>query len=1045
MTYARENREFAAASTLWIFAAVFIIIFSMALEHYESLIGILGQLVKASEICDFNINFDTKNLSGEEQQAVYLLNEALKNYQAATEYDLIKYRLTSKAAGIAHWDMFIVNGDVDNPGNIVTWSQEFRDMLGFSSEEDFPNILSSWIDRLHPDDRERTIAAFLGSINDHKGKTPYDLEYRLMMKSGEYRYFRAFGTTMRDSKGLPIRIAGALEDITDKKLMQQKTYETEERIKLMIKEAPLAITLWDKNRKIIDCSETTLKIFEFKSKQECIEKFNLLMPEYQPDGTLSKDKVTEAFSIAFSTGYCHCEWWHYTVNGELVPLDVPLVRTNYKDGFAVIAYARDLRKEKEMSQKIEQHNNLVNMSNTVANVLLQTEEANFNKTITYCMEMMGKTIDADRVSMWINGIKDGKLHCTQIYEWLRNANSRANKGVTAEMSYDAAISVWEKILSSGNCVNNFVEDVPAAEQKLMRSRNIRFLFISPLFVHEHFWGFMSFVHCGKGRLLDKGEQDILHSCGTMITSALLRHEMIQNVNSANKAKSDFLANMSHEMRTPLNAIIGMIKISKSTDDLLRKEYALNRIEDASTNLLNVINDILDMSKIEANKLELSPVEFNIEKMLQKAISVVSFKIDEKQQKISVAADINVPRFIVCDDQRLLQVITNLLSNANKFTQEKGKIALKVSLTEEKNGICTLQFEIADNGIGISVEQQKRLFKPFSQAESGTSRVFGGTGLGLALSRRIVELMGGNIWIESELGKGAKFFFTIKTTRGKQTLLSQLNPEIKREDLTILAVDNEELTRGYFKTLFEQLGITCNTARGASEALRMIEKNGAYGIYFIEMNDVKGIELARQIKQAGNGKKSVITLISDNWQTIREEAAKAGVNRYLMKPLFTSTIIECVNAYLDIENTLQKESETSNDRFTRKKLLLAEDIDINREIVITLLSGTGISIDEAKNGQEALKKIKANPEKYDVIFMDMQMPVMDGLEATRRIRAFEETLKKKNPKRKEIPVIAMTANVFKEDIDNCIAAGMNGHLGKPLDIDEVLAVLRKYCT
>ncbi len=1027
-----------------IFVLVFTIMLVMVSKRYDNLLGILGQLVKASETSDFNINFDTENLSDEEQQAVYLLDNALKNYQSATEYDLVKYKLTSKAAGIAHWDMFIANGNMTDTGSMVTWSQEFRDMLGFSSEEDFPNLLSSWISRLHPDDRDRTTKAFFASINDRTGETPYDLEYRLMMKSGEYRYFRAFGTTMRDSEGVPIRIAGALEDITDKKLMQQKTYEAEERIRLMIMEAPLAITLWDKNKNIIDCSETTLKILGFDNKQDCIDKFTLLMPEYQPDGILSKEKIRNAFDIAFSTGYYHYEWWHNTVKGELIPLDVPLVRTNYKDGFAVIAYARDLRREKEMSEEIERHNNLVNMSNTVANVLLQTEEANFNENITYCMGMMGKAIDADRVTMWINTVKNGKLYCTQIHEWIEDAVSQINREISTDISYDEVIPAWKKTLSSGNYINNFVEDLPQTEQKLLLLKDIKSFFVSPLFVHEHFWGFMGFDHCRKGRLLNKGERNILYSCGTMIASALLRHKMLQSVNAANKAKSEFLANMSHEMRTPLNAIIGMIKISKGTDDNLRKEYVLDRIEDASVNLLNVINDILDMSKIEANKLELSPVEFNIEKVLQKAISVVSFKIDEKQQKFSVSADINVPRFIVCDDQRLLQVITNLLSNANKFTQEKGKISLKVSLIEEKDNLCTLQFEVADNGIGISKEQRERLFKPFSQAESGTSRTFGGTGLGLALCRRIVDLMEGDIWIESELGKGAKFFFTIKTTRGKQTLLSQLNPNIKREDVSVLTVDNEAAARDYFKTLFEHLGIRCSTARSVSEALTMIAKNGGYDIYFIDMDDSNGIELAKKIKQGGGEKKSIITLISSNWQAIKDEALKAGVNRYLMKPLFTSTIIECVNAYLDIENTLQKEPEISNDHFARKKLLLAEDIEINREIVITLLDSTGISIDEAKNGQEALKKFKANHEKYDIIFMDVQMPIMDGLEATRLIRDFEEKVRKKNPKRKEIPIIAMTANVFKEDIDSCLAAGMNAHLGKPLDIDEVLAVLRKYC-
>jgi CheY-like chemotaxis protein len=355
----------------------------------------------------------------------------------------------------------------------------------------------------------------------------------------------------------------------------------------------------------------------------------------------------------------------------------------------------------------------------------------------------------------------------------------------------------------------------------------------------------------------------------------------------------------------------MTVIGKKAKSIEDKNLALRKIEDASSHLLGVINDVLDMSKIEANKLELAPINFNIEKMLQKIITINNFRIEEKQQILSVNIDDNVPRFVTGDDQRLAQVITNLLSNAVKFTPEGGNIYLNLSLIGETEGICELRIEVIDSGIGISREQQEKLFTAFGQAESGTSRKYGGTGLGLVISKRIIELMGGNIRLESELGKGARFIFTIK--------------------------------------------VQCNE------------------------------------KIAENLKKD-----QKKYQTITE------------------------------------------DIFVDKRVLIAEDVEINREIFISLLENTGLLIDCAKNGKEALDIVTENPEKYDIVFMDLQMPQMDGLEAARRIRSFES-----ENNRRQIPIVAMTANVFKDDIEACLEAGMNDHLGKPLDIEKLMEKLHTY--
>jgi len=365
----------------------------------------------------------------------------------------------------------------------------------------------------------------------------------------------------------------------------------------------------------------------------------------------------------------------------------------------------------------------------------------------------------------------------------------------------------------------------------------------------------------------------------------------------------------------MNAIIGMTAIGKRAAHIEEKDYTFNRIEDASSHLLNVINDVLDMAKIEANKLILSPVEFHFEKMLQKVITVINYRINEKEQTLSVNICEKIPCFIVGDDKRLTQVLTNLLSNAVKFTPEGGKICLDVSITEEIDGCCELLIEIADDGIGISQKQLANLFQAFEQAESGTSRTYGGTGLGLVISKNIIELMGGRIWVESELGEGAKFIFTVKVLRCDEDSISTLTYELNSEQDEFMNID-------------------INTFNG-------------------------------------------------------------------------------------------------------KKLLLAEDIAINREIFISLMSDTGLHIECAEDGKEAVDMVEADPGKYDIVLMDVQMPRMSGYDATRHIRALPALQGVK------LPIIAMTANVFTSDIEESLAAGMDAHLGKPLDIERVFQVLGKY--
>jgi len=389
-------------------------------------------------------------------------------------------------------------------------------------------------------------------------------------------------------------------------------------------------------------------------------------------------------------------------------------------------------------------------------------------------------------------------------------------------------------------------------------------------------------------------------------------ELKSQADSASSAKGLFLSHMSHEIRTPLNAIIGMIKIGLDTGDIEKKNYCFARADSASKHLLGLINDILDISKIEADKFELSYGELNFGRMLDNITNVTSIRVEEKKQTLIVNLSEDVPVCLEGDELRLSQVITNLLSNAIKFTPENGTISLDVNKTADTGGGVELRVEVTDTGIGISEDQQARLFSSFSQADASISTKFGGTGLGLAISKSIVELMGGRIWVESELGKGSKFIFTIKAAILKGSLCEAAE-----------AVEYEENMRRYD---------------------------------------------------------------------------------------FSSHIV-----------------------------LVAEDIEINREILSAILEETNVSLDYAENGKVALDMFCENPYKYSLILMDVSMPVMDGYESARAIRASGLQ------NAKEIPIIAMTANVFKEDIERCLESGMNDHTGKPVDSSALFGLLRNYMT
>jgi len=521
----------------------------------------------------------------------------------------------------------------------------------------------------------------------------------------------------------------------------------------------------------------------------------------------------------------------------------------------------------------------------------------------------------------------------------------------------------------------------------------------------------------------------------------------ENAQEAARAKSNFLSGISHEIRTPMNAIIGMTKIAANTEDISKLKYCLHTIANSSEHLLSIINDVLDMSKIEAGKFELKSGRLSIERLLMRTCSIVIDSMEAKNQKFDVIIGDDLHHnYYIGDELRLSQVITNMLSNAIKFTPDYGKISLKVNEVFDNKGFVTLRFAVSDTGIGIKEEQISKLFGSFEQIDGSITRQYGGTGLGLAISKNIIEKMNGRIWVESDYGKGSVFIFEVKLKRAPsrdRTVFEGVHPK----ELRVLFVENDNDITERFRHITSGFNITADIAVSVNEAAEKIEaafKAGTeYDVVFLKYNMPvsNGLDIISKLDGMVNTGSIVMITSFIEWHIIEKNANQLNIDKYITIPMFPSAVLNVIGEVLSAQRKkligVAGTSDSPPD-FSGVSILLVEDIALNREIFSALLAETGISVDFAENGVIAVSKFKENHDKYDIIIMDIEMPEMDGYEATKTIRSMDGISEAKT-----IPIIAMTANVFREDIDRCLACGMDNHLPKPIDEKLVIEKISKY--
>ena len=509
--------------------------------------------------------------------------------------------------------------------------------------------------------------------------------------------------------------------------------------------------------------------------------------------------------------------------------------------------------------------------------------------------------------------------------------------------------------------------------------------------------------------------------------------------AANKAKTDFLSTMSHDIRTPMNAIIGLTAIAeKNTADEESTKESLRKISLAGNHLLTLINDILDISKVESGKLKLNPLRFSIVETVENLVNISQPMIKEKNIDFSFHINQIETEYLYTDQLRLNQIYINILSNAIKYTEPGGKVS--VDLREEKSevpGCVKLTYVVSDTGIGMTPEFMENMYKPFSRQVDSRVNSIQGTGLGLAITKQMVELIGGSIDCQSEQGKGTTFTVVLDITAAdRQRDDMQLDP------VDVLVVDDDETMLATAADTLSSLGATVEQARGGLEALGMIEhrhQSGRdYNVIIIDwkMPDIDGLETISRIRSEIGTKIPILLVSAYDWSDIEDKAKAAGANGFVSKPLFKSTLYDKINDLIGKESA-SVEPEDDHSDLKGLNILVAEDNDINWEIISAMLSMFGITTERAENGRICVDKMKAAEKgSYELIFMDVQMPEMNGLDATRAIRKLED------PWASSIPIVAMTADAFSENVMECLDAGMNGHIAKPVDIKLVIKEIRR---
>ena len=902
----------------------------------------------------------------------------------------------------------------------VNWSHAFRQILGYHDILDFPNKLDSWSNLLHPEDYDRVMQLLLETIADKSNATKFSVEYRLKMQDGQYQWFRASAEVIRRLDGSANRIAGIISNI-----------DAEKRSRMQAQRAAAFHRA-------------------FTSANLCEYYVNL------EKNTFDTFKVEPSLMTAFEQNHTWDGLVRFLVDNYVVEEDKKSVTDFYNRAYIT-------EKLKGLETELRQE----------CRIVLDGEERWVSNVV-----MRGEIEDSEYAMIFLRDITESKAETARRMQMASDNASMdlliksmvrlLDRFVVCDLENDRYRFYnlqGEMIYAPTGTYHDFVEQV-AAKYKTLEPLDALAALISPENIRRNLQDendIYKFEYCSMDENTYKIASFIpLEWDGTKLVKALLAsmdvsqekkaeiesHKALKDAyraaENASRAKTEFLSNMSHDIRTPMNAIVGLTAIAGANiESQDRVVECLGKITKSSRHLLGLINEVLDMARIESGRISLAEEDFSLPELVDNLLTLTKPAIDEHHHQLEVHIE-HIEHEAVCGDSlRIQQVFVNLMSNAVKYTPDGGNITFTIK--EKPNGFSELgcyEFSIEDNGIGMTPEFQKIMFEPFSRADDHRTTKVQGTGLGMAIARNIVNLMNGDIQVESAPNKGTKITVTVYLK------LQENEKEQEKEllDLPVLVVDDDKTCCESTVATLQEIGIAGEWVLTGKEAVERCyarhETNSDYFAVILDwkMPEMDGIATARKIRERVGEDVTIIILTSFDFSEIEEEARAAGVNAFMAKPLFRSRLTATLRQFTSgkkEKNARNYLEDFAKENYAGKRILLVEDNELNREIATEIIGMTGVTIDIAENGKIAVEKVMEAPEKwYDLIFMDIQMPIMNGYEATAAIRALTGS-------RGKVPIIAMTANAFAEDVQLAKNTGMNEHIAKPLDLNKLNDVLKQW--
>jgi PAS domain S-box-containing protein len=928
-----------------------------------------------------------------------------KKAEEALRQNEEKYRTILDNVEVAYYEL-------DLAGNITGGMYPYGSPLGLSREEFVGHNFSEFCDE------ENAQALFEIFHNVYlTGQPVKEVEWNITAPDRTKIYTETSAALMRNADGEPIGFRGIIQDVSERKKAEEALRQSEERLKLAIEGGDLGF--WDMNLKaqkgIVNerwAEMLGYRMAEIRDVQSTWE--NSLHPEDR-ERVLEEGRKYQAGEIAnyeveyrAVTKQGNIKW--LVTRGAVVEWDEQGSPTR------MVGTTKDITERKLDEQEIK------NSEQKLSQII------NFLPDPTFVIDRESKVLAWNKAMEMLTGIESNSILGKGNYEY-----AIPFRGERAPMLIDLL----------------FQQDEALEKRYLKLNRRGETLFSESFNPGLRPGGVYL---AGNAQPLYDASGDVMGAIETIRDITDLKrteealHKARQEADSASQAKSDFLANMSHEIRTPMNAIMGMAHLLQKTGLTPKQQTYLSKIYASAKSLLGIINDILDFSKIEAGKLDMESVSFDLGDVLDTVSNLVSIPSHEKGLELLFNTGSDVPTNLVGDPLRLGQILINLTNNAVKFT-EQGEIVVAIELLEQDQKRIRLRFSVSDTGIGMTEEQAAKLFQPFSQADTSTTRKYGGTGLGLTICKNLVDMMGGEIRVESKLGHGTTFIFTADFRRSKHTEKKALEPSPDLRNMRVLVVDDNATSRGILRGILQSLGFEVSLAASGEEGLNELEDASEKHPYDLVLMDwkmpgINGIEASKRIRNHPDLAKipTIIMVTAYGREEIMRQADQLGLEGFLIKPVSPSVLFNTIMQALSLESPVSVRPGAPEDRTAEKLkgirgawILLVEDNDINQQVVRELLERSGLPVRIASNGVEALRAVKERV--FEAVLMDVQMPVMDGYQATREIR--------KDERLKDLPIIAMTAHVMAGDHEHCLEAGMNDYVPKPVDPEQLFSTLVKW--